>query len=461
MTVLADQTQQNRAIVACEQHFCALEYFSEQSKPARIRNIILTNDERPGYRQGQIVAFSQAALWEHEGSPGFAAGQWFCIEGGNFHLVNIHCGSESAMVPRRMHLDGTPSRVAYSEALDKLIVLYTRNVVRRAPHHGRPGQRVIEPTFAFLDKDEELLRPDPKDPANDKLRSVLGNGKSRRANILTVQERKPGEKYLGMTEWMPTGGGNKYHMLIVFTMIVYVDNRAPTGRMLFFSLSKNPNGQVSMTCKKITELNAPVFAVVPYGESSLIYSCGNDLYLHTLKLTSTPREWLPPFILPLQSRGVQLSLSESLLYVTTAADSVSEFLISKDNKSLKLLHSDESARDGICHLHMPQHNLVVVSSKDGTITGLKRPLRPQISNTMSKAFIADFPGSITRLRYVTRPPWQLDQPTDPYRGDSDESIIGCTADGSFYQIDILDEECWVSFFPSLNAASVSSSVLHE
>lgn len=49
-------------------------------------------------------------------------------------------------------------------------------------------------------------------------------------------------------------------------MIVYVDSRAPTGRLLFFSLSKNTNDVVGMTLKKIKELKAPVFAAIPYGQ---------------------------------------------------------------------------------------------------------------------------------------------------------------------------------------------------
>ena len=49
-------------------------------------------------------------------------------------------------------------------------------------------------------------------------------------------------------------------------MIVYADNRAPTGRLLFFSLSKTTKGEVGMTLKKTKELKAPVFAAIPYGQ---------------------------------------------------------------------------------------------------------------------------------------------------------------------------------------------------
>ena len=216
VNIQADQTQKNRAIMTCEEQFCALEYSSDLPKAATIRNILLTDDDKPGYIHRAIVAFTQATLWESNGDPGFAAGQWFIIEGENFHLVRLYGGSESAMIPRRLHLDGTPTRVAYSEKLDKLIVLYTRVVIKRSPSPSRPGQRAIEPTFAFLDMDGEYLRSDRTDAKDGELHVKLPNGKTRRANVLAVQERKQGEKYLGMTEWFPTDGNNVYHMLVVF-----------------------------------------------------------------------------------------------------------------------------------------------------------------------------------------------------------------------------------------------------
>ena len=139
----------------------------------------------------------------------------------------------------------------------------------------------------------------------------------------------------------------------------------------------------------------------------------------------------------LQSRGVYLSVHGNQLHVTTAADSVSEIWIAEDLKRMSLRYSDESARDGICHLHLPEHNLVMISSKDGTITGLKRPTRPDISNSMTTVFIADFPGSITRLRRVSRPSWQT--AGSNHQGSA---IVACTADGSFYQIEMVPEASW-------------------
>ena len=442
VSVKADEEQQNRVILACDDIFCTLEYSYEHPRLATIRNILLTDERRRDYRQGPIKAFTQALHRQSDGNTGFAAGQWFCMEGENFNLFKLRGGSQSSMIPRRMFLDGTPTRLIFSEKLDRLIVLYTRIVIRREPHHGQPGQRVIEPTFAFLDIDKGLLRPDPNDHTNNELRVVLSKDQHQRANVLTVQERKQGEKLLGMTEWFPTDGDNVYHMLIVFTMIVYDDdNRARTGRLLFFSLSKNGDGQVSMALKKITELKSPVFAVVPYGQSSLIYSCGSEVFLHTLKLTSKPREWLSPVVLTLLSTGVHFSVSGPLIYVTTAADSLSVLKVGENNRTLTLEYSDELARDGIFHLDLPTQGLIMVSSKDGTVTGLQRPPQPRISNSMLTAFIAAFPGSITKLRRMSRPLWQLNESSKESRLGPD-SIIACTTDGSLYQIDILEESSW-------------------
>ncbi|KAL8793787.1 MAG: hypothetical protein Q9195_003617 [Heterodermia aff. obscurata] len=442
VNVKSDEEHQNRAILACDDIFCTLEYSYEHPRLATIRKILLTNEEKPGYKQGSIKAFTQVSFRQSDRNIGSAAGQWFCMEGENFNRFELRGGSQSSMIPRRMYLDGTPTRISFSEKLDRLIVLYTRIVIKRDPNHGQPGRRVVEPTFAFLDIDKGLLRPDPDNhDANNELRVVLSNNQHQRANVLTVQERKPGEKYLGMTEWFPTDGENVYHMLIVFTMIVYDDERAETGRLLFFSLSQNVDGQVSMASKKITELKAPVFAVVPYGQSSLIYSCGEEVFLHTLKLTSKPREWLSPVVLTLQSRGVHFSISGQFVHITTATDSLSVLRVGEGNRTLTLEYSDEVARDGIFHLDLPAQGLIITSSKDGTITGLRRPPRKRISNSMPTAFIAEFAGSITRLRRMSRPSWQLNESSKASRL-SPESIIACTADGTLYQIDILEESTW-------------------
>ena len=442
VSVKADEEQQNRVILACDDIFCTLEYSYEHPQLATIRKILLTNADKPGYMQGSIKAFTQASHWQSDVNAGFEAGRWFCMEGENLNLVALRGGSESSMIPRRMYLDGTPTKLTFSEKLDRLIVLYIRIVISRDQHHGRPGQRIMEPTFAFLDIDKGLLRPNPKDHANNELRVLLPNDQYERANVLTVQERKAGEKYLGMTEWFPTDGENVYHMLIVFTTIFYDDdNRARTGRLLFFSLSKNGDGQVSMAFKKITELKAPAFAVVPYGRSSLIYSCGREVFLHTLMLTSKPREWLSPVVLELQSEAVHFSVSGQLIYVTTAEHSLSVLRVGKDNRTLTLEYSDELARHGTFHLDIPAHGLVIISSKDCTITGLQRPPPQRISNSMPTAFIADLPGCITRLRRMSRPSWQLNESSKKPRL-SPESIIACTTDGSLYQIDILEESSW-------------------
>lgn len=433
-----DEKQQGRAIIACEDIFCSLEYSHEQPQNATIRNILLTNEDKPAYSQSSIITFTQVLYQPTGNNQGFAAGQWFCIEGENFHLVDIRSGSHSRMIPRRMYLDGTPSRITYSDKLNKMIVLYTRTVIKRERQRGRPGLRADEPTFAFLDMDKGSLRPDPQ---NNKLRVILPNDESQEENVLSVKERKPGEKFLGMTEWLPTDGERVYHMLIVFTMIEYQDERDRTGRLLFFTLSKDVNGQVSMKNKRIAELKAPIYAVVPYGQSSLIYSCGNDIYLHTLKAPFTPPEWLPPIIVPLQSRGVHLSVSGNYVHVTTAADSLSVLKVSDSHQALTLQCSDEIARDGIFHLDLPAHGLVILSSKAGTITGLQGPARRRISNSMHTAFVAEFPGSITRLQRMTRPPWQLNE-SSPALGMSNESVIACTTDGSLYQMDILEESSW-------------------
>ena len=108
---------------------------------------------------------------------------------------------------------------------------------------------------------------------------------------------------------------------------------------------------------------------------------------------------------------------------------------------MKLLYGDERARDGIFHVDIPERDLVITSSKDGTITGLQRPPQQRISNSMPTAFTTEFSGSLTRLRRVPQSSWRWSESSKEARSKV-ESIIACTADGSFYQIDILEEATW-------------------
>lgn len=347
------------------------------------------------------------------------------------------------MIPWRINLDGTPSRIIYSKKLNRLIVLYNKTNARpaqRTGHSFRPGERSLQPVIGFLRPDEGLSRPD-----SGTQQRLQGMESKRPANIVTVEECERGEKFLGMIEWLPTNKGQKeFHFVVVHTMIAHGD-RTPTGRLLFFAISNDHFGH-TMTIKKIMNHKAPIYTVAPYGPSSLVYSCGSDIYLHRLDMNSADRpHWLDPVTYSLRSRGTHISVHMPLIFVTTASESLAVLRVAEtSDKTCLLFHyNDEVARDGIFHLTIPELRLIVTSSKDCVVAGLWMPSEHRISNSLTTAFKADLLGSITRFR-------RLEGRTVPIETSRDVStdgrlgnpILGSTTDGTFYQMNILDEPSW-------------------
>ena len=450
-SVITDANNPSRAFVACGTDFCTLEYATKSSIQSAMTKVWITHELRFDGDEEEQVAVSQPDLRIPNDSWGFAEGHLICIAGDHLRPIQVDKTSQPHMIPQKLNLDGTPSRIIYSEKWSRLIVLYTRIVIIRPPqrtgHHFRPGQRSLQSVFGFFEPDKMLNRPDHSSTGTAQ---VLHETESKRAaNIIPMQECKPGEKVLGMMEWFPTD--EKYRYLVVHTMIVYVDNRAPTGRLIFYSLSADPDGYMTMRNKKAVELKAPVFAVAAYGPSSLVYSCGNDIHLLRLDHSpNTPPHLLPPATFALRSRGAHISVHAPFVFVTTASESltilkIEEAVTNEETKASLVFHyGDEVARDGIYHLVLPAQSLILTSSKDCVVAGLWMPPNNRISNSLSTTFMADLPVSITRFHQLTT----IDEGTavrdDTYTdGRVAGPILGSSTDGTIYQMEILDEPSWL------------------
>ena len=361
----------------------------------------------------------------------FAYGWLLCVEQSQFHTAILSSETSPVAVPRRMAVQGTPTKVIYSPRLNKLIVLYYKLHITSRPQMNRHPARASKPfreyMIAFVDPDSNT------DISNDKLEpdDEYGNRSS------TIIQGKPGENYLGIIEWFPKNNDGIHHMLIVNTMIEpSADSsiRQPSGRILFFTVSNDDKPKLIL--KKTIEKNSPVLALASSGSNSLVYCYGTDICLHNLKVTSNGGRWQDPCILSLRSRGHHISISQSFVYVTTSSYGLAILKI----EGSKLTHqfNDESARDDLYHLNLPEHSTILTSQKSGTITGLWQPPEKGINNSTSTIFEAKLPTSITRFRRIIRPFWQQSTDTEKIS----ETIIGSSTDGSMFQFDIVSEACW-------------------
>ena len=447
VTVLKD-TMANRVIIHCENTLCTLVYPpSDDQAPATVLNVWITDPSAPSLQQGRISAINQVVdSWCPGGSSGFTAKSFVCIDGDRLHTVSLD--SEPKMVPRRLRLGGNPIRVSYSVGLDMLIALHNKFEVLRAARtiDGQPrnqSKRALRPMISFLDLDiDPVTGLDPDAMDIDECEKPNDN------QILTLSECKPGEKVLGITEWVPKVGGSD-HMLVINTTLTKANK--PVGRLLIFAIAKGTSNQPPrLVAKKTIDTDEPVYSVATYLEKSLVYCCGNDLYVQSLGVADPSRFNLQtPTKLAMRSPGRHITVKEPYIYVSSSRESLSVYRY--DAGQLIYQFGDQSARDGLHHLHLPSLSLVLASDMSDTVVGLWQPPERRIDNAMTTVFEAVLPGSITRLRCITRPIWShgdyelrersLDKLCNS-PGLRDETILGSSADGSLTQISILSSSEW-------------------
>jgi len=139
----------------------------------------------------------------------------------------------------------------------------------------------------------------------------------------------------------------------------------------------------------------------------------------------------------MKSQGVYITAEDPFIYVTTASSSLTIFRF--ENDELLPFTSDDRARNGLAHLSLPNHKLVLITDRDGSVTGIRQPERRPILNSTSACFEAELPCSITRLcNAAVRPPWR--QNIVP--GIVERDLLGSAADGSLFAFSVITETSW-------------------
>ena len=432
VTVMPDETRKNRAIVHCEKVLCILEYPPDSKPPAAVHRVWITDRDSPDLQTGSLSMITQAVdSWLPESAPGFAAGLLFCIDRDLLQSISIDSNPQPKMVPRRLTIGGSPIKVIHSAHLKKLIVLYTKATMNRPRlingQRSTPGKRALLPRIAFQEPEYvPAPQPDPDAMEVDEEYKLDPN------DVLMDSERKPGERFLGITEWFPRIGGNEYHMLVMNTMLTRANK--PIGRLLFFAICPGAGNSPKLTLKKKIEFESPVYSVVAYPDGkSIVYCSGSELCISRLDLGLSGIKWQPPLKAAMRSPARHLSIVEPLIYVSSTRESLAVFRY--ETERIVYQYGDQSARDGIHHVHIPEHSLVLASDATNTVVGLWQPPERRVDNAMSTVFEAVLPESITKLRRISRPLWH----GKTALAGENESVIGSSANGTVTQFDILEK----------------------
>ncbi|CAO1600283.1 hypothetical protein XANCAGTX0491_003978 [Xanthoria calcicola] len=452
--VMADSTRNSRAFAACEQTVCTLEYLGGASptNPAIINKLWLTDPNSQVFQQSPLTGLTQASSNVPQGCSKYAAGSLFYLTGSRLVLVAVSLSPNPEMVPRRLSLGGTPTTVLYSERFRKLIVMYNTTDVQdpRSPLRRGIGlqHRAPQPAIAFIDPDGDPTR--------------LAQDEKDVRNVLEASCVLPGEKFLGLMEWFPTDGTEQYHMLVVNTATGQAGSQRGIGRLLFFRPVQNAVGDVTLTQKIDLDHKAEICAVAPYGDSSLVYGCGNDIFFRFLDVKHKRFKQLMK--LTLRSPAVHISVQGLNIHVST--ESYGHHILSVGEDKLVPLWADRTSRTGAHHLVAPEQSLIITTDLECRIAGLWQPPKPQLGRTTPLIFEAFLPRSITKLCRVRRQERrfqvnqlerQISSQTSPGNGMKemkDENVaweekylprdymLGTSEDGTVYQLSLLDEASW-------------------
>lgn len=449
VNVSRDNIKKSRAIIHCEQRLYSMEYPLDPSAasvnfpmkcqiPASINSIWIT-DLSPAFQQGDISTFAQ-------GASGAAKGLLFSVGGSQIHMAGFLSELEPlkpCMIPRRIPVPGTPVKLIYSERLKKLVVIYYRIDIIRGDgnHKSAAKQRSLQYYLAVIDPDETQLEGDPSMSSSE-----------------SPIYSKSGERYLGLIEWFPKIGSYIHHFFIVHTILSRRDPAESRGRILIFALSDHIGRKV-ITLKRHWDKEAPVYALAPFGENSILYSCGKYLCLQSLETSSfaagSTAGLTTPIICDMMTRGLYISAdTDDFIYVTTDGNGI--YIYALQDKRLVRQCISEKAREGIHHIAIPPRDLIITSQRDKTVTGLWQHADCVLPYSTEPAFEATLPGSIARFAHIRRPLWQqgprLDDKDIPRPHDAladrsafhtdEDPIIGTSTDGAIYQLQILDDESW-------------------
>ena len=432
VNVSTDMLRKSRAIIHCEQRLLALEYPQDGDiiTPAVVHNIWLSGGTQRAFQHVTVSALSQVRdFCPSEYHTSLTVDTCIKVSSGGFQIFKLSTNQHPSVVPRRLNIGGTPSRGFYSHQLGKIIVLYNKRKVLRSkrsnPVLGPIGERVTHPSIRFLDPDAAQDTQSHFDSSeSNEEDDPSGNDE------MLVQERKPTEKFLGITEWFPRVGEREFHVLILNTK--YESKGKSLGRLLLFTTGKGVDGIPKLLLKRRIELNAPAYSVVAHPDGrSIVYCTGNYLCLQSIEDEQASLKWKAPIRFEMRSPARHLTVREPYIYVSSTEESLMVFKI--DDKEFLYQYGDQVGRSGIHHVHLPEHSLVMASDMERGIVGLWQPPRKRIDNAMTAVFEATLPASMIRLRRVRRPPWYR----NPLQEQGTHAVIGTSADGTIIQFDII------------------------
>ncbi|RAL66115.1 hypothetical protein DID88_005786 [Monilinia fructigena] len=356
-------------------------------------------------------------------------------------LLLARMGAKRKIVPRRIHIRGTPYRIIYSETRKAFVV--------GASVDGRS-------TIYFVDPKTGENLSDPRD------------GKHGAQTAFVAGLGRFDDKILCIYEWLYSHDAHTWNFLVVCTS---------DGRVLIICTKKNdylvaPSGRAKISFWTVTQFKnfTSVYAVT--GDSEGLYYCAQSgaevkLYYSTLnkdvkKFNKNPAE------VKLLSPAISLSYDSGKIYALTRHHSLQILEVIKSNGQIQLrhTHTDQLQRESLHHLQgkpntsgsLGNSQIDLVSDRSRSVTGLCASSGMNV-DTLDTIFEAQLPASVIRLRSANcRPVWDRSWMVHKngtqvlgglparlgiiHNDEINSETLGLGIDGSLYHFTMLDIQAW-------------------
>lgn len=327
-------------------------------------------------------------------------------------------------VPRIIEVPGTVNRIQYSAHLKCLMAAYITTELETetgADLETSIVKRYMRPHLGFLNFDV----------SNSHLLSHQHNLESPDSSHTKKPVGSSGERITCILDWIPETDGQKYHLLVIGTAR---KTQEQCGRVVFLNAKRNAANpeQIDCSLKYIHTFDGPVRAIAAYGDSTIMVAAGNDIIPIAPRLPNGGEQWAAAARFKLTSPGVSITVRDTLLYVSTARESL--VILQVVNKKLELYAQDGVRHESLSHQYIGgDHDLTLVSHRGGTISAFSAAGVTDMDKIISPALAeAQLPVSIIRLNARE----------DPSFSSSSAVVYGTTMDGAIYRISTLTEQEW-------------------
>ena len=423
------------AIAMCEKslyHFFLAENGSVDHDSFRL--ICMTDQQGIGSPYAVAKDVAQLEPWNRQLLQSDSNDAVFTLFASEIKVLDLKITAGSKVVPCHIHVHGNPSRVVHLKYFNKLVTALTVNGVMdpaSCAEQSTDNSRVSIPVLKLVD-------PDGSEAGNVRLKEEVFDVPVNLPPDLqsfAAVVGKSGTKVTGMSDWPVTAGGKRWHILLVSTFRPPRTESTHKGRVWIFTITSNPSGNPTLEWKRNIDEDEAIYSVAGYDSTSFVYCAGTSLYLQYVHFSGQGMKLVEKASKRLGSVGRSISVKDSVIYVSTSAHSLRAFRIS--GKDLKDISTDAVSRDSLHHLVLSDLPLVLASHTDGRLIGFLKPSNSATTDEFSTTFEATLPGKIVCLQEAALRPLIRSR-----RGQCSRPILASTLDGTFYQIDILNNEAY-------------------